>query len=207
MKLAKKLIGDRRGVTAVEFALVCPVMFLLIMGTIEMGFMMYQRSHIEGVLRIAARMAVTGDTAVNGQDGAKIDAYVKKAIPLTQSGIGNVEVTKEFYDRFTQVRKPERKTSGGANPPYCFDDVNSNQTWDTNPSRTGLGGPDDIINYKVTLTYDALFPLVTNVVTKNKKVVLMSQVTLRNEPFAGGTDAQIKNCCVSAASGNPVTCT
>ncbi|MCW1429879.1 TadE/TadG family type IV pilus assembly protein [Novosphingobium sp. JCM 18896] len=205
MNLAKKLLRDQDGITAVEFAIVAPVMLLLIMGAIEMGFMMFQRSHLDGVLRTAARMAVTGDTTTNGQDGALIDAYVKKAVPLVKGG--SVDITKQFYDAFTQVRKPEKKYTDTSTPPYCFDDVNGNQKWDTDPSRTGLGGADDIINYKVTLTYDALFPLVTNVVTKNKQVTLVSQITLRNEPFAGGTDQQVKKCCVSAAAGNPVTCT
>ena len=205
MKLAKKLSCDQRGMTAVEFAIVGPVMLLLIMGAIEMGFMMYQRSHIDGVLRAAARMAVTGDTKTNGEDGALIDAYVKKAVPLVKGG--TVDITKQSYDAFTQVRKPEKKYTDTSDPPYCFDDVNGNQKWDADPSRSGLGGADDIINYKVTLTYDALFPLVTNVVTKNKKVTLVSQITLRNEPFAVNVDQQVKKCCISAAAGNPVTCT
>lgn len=197
-----RLPHDCRGVTAVEFALLAPVMFLLIMGSIEMGFMMFQKVHADGILRSAARMAVTGNKEVNGADGVLIDDYVKKTVPLTSTG--KVEITKEFYDRFSAVRKPEKRD--GNSPPYCFEDINGNQRWDTNPSRVGLGGADDIINYKVDLTYDALFPLVTNMATKSSKVNLQSQITLRNEPFAGGEDVQAKTCCVSASAGNPVTC-
>jgi hypothetical protein len=31
-------------------------------------------------------------------------------------------------------------------------------------------------------------------------------MSLRNEPFAGGVDQQVKTCCLPATQGNPVTC-
>lgn len=200
----QRIVRDQRGVTAVEFALLAPVLFLLIMGAIEMGVMMYAKAQLEGVMRRAARMAVTGDKVTNGAEGEKIDAFVKTSAPIV--GGAKVDILKEYYDRFDQVRQPEKKDSDRTSPPYCFEDINGNQQWDKNPSRTGLGGADDIINYRVTVKYPALFPLVTNVVTKNPWVEISSQTTLRNEPFEGASDQQVKTCCVSAAAGNPVTC-
>lgn len=200
----KSMGSDQRGVTAVEFALLAPVLMVLIMGAIEMGTMMFAKAQLDGVMRRAARMAVTGDVVANGGNGEKIDDYVKASAPIV--GNAKVDIEKEFYDRFDQVRQPEKKDTSSTTPPYCFEDVNGNQRWDVNPSRTGLGGADDIINYRVTVKYPALFPLVTNMVTKNPWVELSSQTTLRNEPFAGGEDQRAKTCCVSAAAGNPVTC-
>lgn len=204
MRRIRAFARDQHGVAAVEFALIAPVMFVLIMGAIELGVTLYAKAQLDGVLRTAARMAVTGDEKITGEDGVLIDAYVRRAAPMV--GGADVSITKEFYDKFSSVRKPEKKSTNNANPPYCFDDINNNQRWDENPSRTGLGGPDDIINYKVKLEYPPLFPLITSVVTKSEKVTLTSQITLRNEPFGGGADAEVKTCCVSAASGNPVTC-
>lgn len=201
----KTVLLDKRGVTAVEFALLAPVLFILIMGSIELGIMMFAKAQLEGTMRGAARMALTGDVVANGKDGEKIDAYVIQTAPIV--GNAKVDITKEFYDRFDQVRQPEKKDTNSTNPPYCFEDVNGNQRWDKDPARTGLGGADDIINYKVTVKYPALFPLVTNLVTKSNSVELVAQTTLQNEPFAGGEDQQAKTCCVSAATGNPVTCT
>lgn len=202
--MSKSLYQDKRGVTAVEFALLAMPLFVLIMGSIELGVQMFAKAQLEGVLRQAARMAVTGDEAANGVDGKKIDDFVKASAPLVKGA--TVDIVKEYYDHFDQVRKPEKKDSDRTSPPYCFEDINANKRWDENPSRTGLGGADDIISYKVTVEYPALFPLVTNVVTKNGKVTLTSQTIVRNEPFGGATDQLAKTCCVSAAVGNPVTC-
>lgn len=202
--MKRHILGDKRGVTAVEFGLLALPLFVLIMGSIELGVKMFAQAQLEGVLRSAARMAVTGDEATNGKDGAKIDAFVKASAPIVNGA--KIDIVKESYDRYDQVRKPEKKDSNRTTAPYCFEDVNGNKKWDVNPSRTGLGGADDIINYKVTVEYPALFPLVTNVVTKQSTMKLMSQTTLRNEPFGGAADQPIKNCCVSAAAGNPVTC-
>ena len=200
----RSITRDARGVTSIEFALLALPLFTLIMGSIELGVEMFAKARLEGVMREAARMAVTGDQAANGKDGAKIDAYVTAQAPIVKGA--KVDILKESYDSFDQVRKTEKKDSDRTTAPYCFEDVNANMRWDENPSRSGLGGADDIINYKVTMRYPALFPLVTSVVTGNSMVTLTSQVTLRNEPFGGATDQEIKTCCVSAAAGNPVTC-
>lgn len=200
----KNMVRDQRGVTAVEFGLLAPVLLVLVMGSIELGVSMFAKAQLEGVMRRAARMAVTGDETINGKDGEKIDAYVREESPIV--GNAKVDIVKEFYDRFDQVRQPEKKDTNSTSPPYCFEDTNGNQQWDANPARIGLGGADDIINYRVTVRYPALFPLVTNMVTKNPWIELTTQTTLRNEPFAGGDDKAAKTCCVSAAAGNPVSC-
>jgi Flp pilus assembly protein TadG len=200
-----KIIKNKRGVSAVEFALLSIPLFTLIMGSIEMGLNMYAKARLENVLRQASRMAVTGDTNLVADSGKKIDDYVRGNAAMVQNA--EVVITKESYDKFQQVGQPEKKDTSSTEAPYCFEDINGNRKWDAKPGKTGLGGADDIINYKVTVTYPPLFPIVTNTITGKQTVSITSQATLRNEPFGGATDEVIKNCCVSAAEGNPVTCT
>lgn len=200
-----RLGTDTRGIAAIDFAILAIPLFLLIMGGIEFGFMMFNRARLGGELQQAARMATTGDTDANGADGEKIDAMVKADLKVTRDA--EVSIDKEYYDRFDQVRNPEKKDTAATAPPYCWTDVNGNQTWDMDPGRTGLGGANDIINYKVTVRYGALFPLITRMVTGNPRITLVSQASLQNEPFGGGEDQAEKHCCISAAAGNPVTCT
>lgn len=205
LKGLRRLMGDTRGIAAIEFAMLSIPLFLLIMGGIEFGFMMFAKARLNGVLQEAARMATTGDDDTNGAKGEKIDAMVKKELAFTKTT--KVSVDKSYYDSFDQVRQPEVKNISGTNPPYCWTDVNGNQKWDADPARDGLGGANDIINYKVTVTYDTFFPIVTDMVTRNKSMILTGQATLQNEPFEGGQDQAKKQCCISAAVGNPVTCT
>src|SRR5690606_14519190 len=117
-------------------------MFALIMGSIELGVNMFAKARVEGVLREASRMAMTGNTEINGQNGEKIDAYVKQSLQIT--GGTEIEIVKSFYDSFDQVNQPEKKDRNTDEAPYCFEDVNGNQKWDANPRRDGLGSADDI---------------------------------------------------------------
>ena len=204
MSIFSSLRRNQRGVTAVEFALIAVPMLTLIMGSIEFGVNMFAKANLDGALREAARMSTTGDPAITGSHGELIDAFVRDRVAFV--GGSTVTISKQFYDKMDQVGQPEKKLSGGANPPYCWEDVNANRTWDLDPGRDGIGGAEDIVNYRVNLTYPALFPLITNHVTGKSEMRLSSEMSLRNEPFAGGIDQQIKTCCISAAQGNPVTC-
>lgn len=202
-KIGRRLKGDRQGIAAVEFAILALPLFMVIMGGIEFGFMMFTKARLGGVLQQAARMATTGDEA-NGEDGVNIDAMVRADLKVTAGA--RVDIEKSYYDSFDQVRTPEQKDTEGTAPPYCWTDVNGNQRWDKDPGRTGLGGANDIVNYKVTVTYPVLFPLVTRTITGSPNMVLTGQAALQNEPFQGGRDMAPKRCCISAATGNPVTC-
>lgn len=199
----RSLLRDTRGLAAVEFAILALPLFMVIMGGIEFGFMMLTKARLGGTLQHAARMATTGDVT-NGTDGANIDAMVKADLKVTDGA--RVDIEKSYYDSFDQVRKPEEKDTDGTTPPYCWTDVNGNQRWDRDPGRTGLGGANDIVNYKVTVTYPVLFPLITRTVTGASDIVLSGQAALQNEPFQGGSDLTPKRCCMSATAGNPVTC-
>lgn len=200
----RKLVDDEKGIAAVEFAMIALPMLMLIMGSLEMGVQMFQKARAEGVLRDAARMSVAGDVSRIGIDGSEIDDYVKTELALTPST--DVDIKRYFYDDFSKVRQPEKRLSNATEAPYCFIDTNGNQQWDEDPVREGAGGADDIIDYRVTVTYDALFPLITNVLTGDERLSVGARTTLRNEPFSGSNDLESQDCCVSAEPGNPVTC-
>jgi Flp pilus assembly protein TadG len=54
---------DERGAAAVEFAIIAPVLILLLFGIVEYGFMFDAQLQVTGAARQAAReMAVTADT-------------------------------------------------------------------------------------------------------------------------------------------------
>ena len=201
--IRKSLRGDERGVTIIEFALISFPMFTLLLGSIEFGVSMFTKAAIDGALKEAARMATTGDPTITGVNGAKIDALVRKKVKLVKGA--RVDITKQFYDKFDQVRKPEKK-EGGPNAPYCFYDENNNRRWDLDPGQSGIGSADDILNYRVSVTYPMLFPLVTKMVTGKPTVTLSSEISLRNEPFAASIDTIVKKCCISGAPAYVVTC-
>ena len=64
----KKFMQNEDGIAAVEFAILSIPLLILIMGSLEMGLMMYHKARTEGVLREAARMSVTGDITRIGEN-------------------------------------------------------------------------------------------------------------------------------------------
>lgn len=66
--------GGRKGVAAVEFALVAPVFFLLVLGLVEMGRMLMVQQSLTNAAREGCRMAVMGTTISSSHvDGAVRD--------------------------------------------------------------------------------------------------------------------------------------
>ena len=59
MKRLNQLIG-KKGVAAVEFAIVLPFLVLLVFGTIEFGLMFYNKQVITNASREGARAGITG---------------------------------------------------------------------------------------------------------------------------------------------------
>jgi Flp pilus assembly protein TadG len=59
-----------KGWAAVEFALVAPVFFILLMGTIEAGIMFFAQSALQNALNDTARLVRTGQTACYTTDGS-----------------------------------------------------------------------------------------------------------------------------------------
>ena len=127
----------RKGVAAVEFALILVPMLLFIMGTMELGFRIYAISVTNGAVREAARMASTGTYT-----GAQIDSEVTSSIKALRSD-AVVAIVKKSYDDFTGVGLPEPITSGSvASGTYCYKDINGTKSWENDQGTTGLGGAE-----------------------------------------------------------------
>lgn len=79
--------GDRNGAAAVEFAIVAPVFFLLVIGFIELGRALMVQQVLTNASRVGARRAV----ALNVTDAQVIDAATDYAAGVAVPGI-SVEV-------------------------------------------------------------------------------------------------------------------
>jgi Flp pilus assembly protein TadG len=63
-QFCRRLRADaNKGSAAVEFAMVAPVFFLFLMGTVEAGIMFFAQSSLQNALNDAARLVRTGQTA------------------------------------------------------------------------------------------------------------------------------------------------
>lgn len=56
MSLATKWRNDRTGATAVEFAIIAPLLFASVLGTFEIGHAIYEQNRLSGAVAAGARV-------------------------------------------------------------------------------------------------------------------------------------------------------
>ena len=192
-----RLAGDRRGATIIEFAIVLPVMLLMIMGFMELAYQAYVQSVLSGSVRKAGR-----DAGIEG--GAtrwtSIDAAVLSSVTQV-SGTASIVSSSHFsYSSFTNVKVREPFTDQNGDGKYdaatdCFTDINGNQTWDADQGMaSNQGGASDVAMYTLKIQYTRLFPLL-GWLGWPSIAQLSASTIMKNQPYATQAAATPKKCC------------
>lgn len=179
-----QLQRDTRGVTAIEFAIIAPTFLILLMGTMDLGHMVYAKAILDGAVEQAARSTTLETGSTSGAD-AMVAERVKPIMP----GV-IISSTRTSYFDFSDVEQPEpwndKNGNGTCDAAENFTDQNRNGTWNGDRGSSGNGGASDVVLYTVNASYDLMFtgPLLP----KNWKRVALSSVAVRkNQPFANQT--------------------
>lgn len=183
---------DQRGVTAVEFALVSPVMLLLIMGLGDVLYQGYVKAILDGAVQKAAR-----DSGLEGATTATIDQNVRNMVLQVARGATIPTPTRKNYDTFTEVA-PEPFTDSNNNglrdSGECYTDMNNNNQWDADPGADGQGGASAVTLYTVTVTYPRIFP-VARLMGLSSTVTVTSSTLLKNQPYLSqSTSTPVARC-------------
>lgn len=188
--LLKELIGASRGATAVEYAMIAPVLLLLLVGIIEYNAMMYAATVLEGATAIASRQGKTGyvESGMSQQD------YIYGVVQNRVTGIldpNQLAITSKSYANLAVVGQPEPCISPPAapctgTPDVHFVDVNHNGYWDSDQGAAGLGAAGDIVVYTVTYPWKIMTPIMLNFMGTNGTFTLTSSSIVRNEPYSVG---------------------
>jgi Flp pilus assembly protein TadG len=77
LRSIRSMARDRSGATAVEFALLAPVLFMFLMGILEMGLALWMQNSLDYSVAEAARCAANSSTcgAPSSQTSALVTAY------------------------------------------------------------------------------------------------------------------------------------
>ena len=192
MKHPRTLQSSEDGATLVEFALIAPVFFMLLMGIFDIGHGVYIRAVLEGALQEAGRDAGLENAPDNLTE---IDDYVRSQVGSVVNG--EFEFTRQNYWEFGDVGQEEEYDDTNKNGVYdddeCFYDGNDNDRWDDR-GKAGLGGAKDVVLYTVTVTYNHLFPL-WSFIGGNKEGSVTASTTLRNQPFGSQALRTIEHIC------------
>ena len=181
-RLIEAFRSDARGATAIEFALVAPVLLLTLMGTFDLGYNMYADSLLQGAVQKAARDSTIEGAAANGALlDDKVTTMVHQIAPQA-----TLDFKRTAYSSFDDVSEAEDYNdvdgNGTCDNGEPFEDANGNGTWDTDRGVNGFGSARDAVLYSVTITYPRPFP-VTRLLGQSSTFSMSAVTVLRNQPF------------------------
>lgn len=186
-----RLARERRGVAAVEFAIIAPVLLTIICTTIEMGHLTAVRASLESAIGTAARRAaVSLETDENTRDSAMRTSVTSQMSGFQLAQGGSVSIITAVYRNFGSSY-PENFNDTNHNgrydpatpttPAESFTDRNNNGKWDPATPVTGkLGGPGDVVSYTATFPSALWFNFLQPIF--GQSVTLSATTVLRNEP-------------------------
>ena len=177
-----KFLNNEDGTTIIEFAAVLPLMCMALLGGMDLCHREYAQSILTGTVQKIGR----DTTLQGGSDAVAVnDAKVKTAV-LQIAPDAQFKFERSFLSRFRDAEgEPFTDTNGDGvrNSGECYDDVNGNSQWDADISSTGNGGADDVVLYKVTVTYPRLFP-VAKLFGWDDEQTITADTALKNQPYA-----------------------
>ena len=183
----RALRSDAGGATIVEFALILPVLCMMLLGTLDLGYRSYVSSVVQGTLHDAARMATVG-----GVTTAQIQTFVQNRLQAFSRN-ATITTSARSYTDFSGVKVPETITQdtspfGVYNTGDCFQDANGNGAYDTDRGRSGTGASEDVVYFEVTMTYPHIMP-VGKLFGWSGNVTTTQNTVLRNQPYAARNTA------------------
>jgi Flp pilus assembly pilin Flp len=186
--LLSRLATDENGVTAIEFAIVAPVFFGLMMGTFDLGHRMY----LESVLRGAVNKAGRDSALEGGAETARreeIDARVEKQIRLVHNG-ATIDIDRKYFRSYNDAAAPthedflDSNANNECDAGETYADENHNGMYDDDGIAEGQGGARDVVIYSVDVSYPRLFPIAGFIPGMSDTVEMNASTVLTNQPFS-----------------------
>lgn len=189
MRRSSSLALDQRGSTIVEFALIAPVFFLLLLGLFDVGHTLYMKGVVEGALQKAARDS-TLETNTTEERLNALDDIVRQQVMTLGVTRDQISFRRRFYRTFSDAAaaKAEDWTDTNRNG-ICdrgepYEDANQNNIWDADGGDAGQGGAKDATVVTVIVKYPHMFPLLGLLGKEAEDVRIVSRTVLKNQPYS-----------------------
>ncbi len=187
LRQRRSVAACARGATVVEFALLAPVLLMVMMGICDYAHTLYMVSSLQGVVQKASRDSTIEDYSMPAAQ-ATLDAKVISQIKLLNSAATVPPPTRRYYKTYAAATSRTAETWGDTDHDGTCDhgeqysDVNNNGVWDADGGDSSGGAKDKVI-YQVTVSYPRLFPIFR--FTGVPSTVSLSATTvLTNQPYA-----------------------
>lgn len=176
-------IDNDRGSTAVDFALVAPVVFMMILGGIEISVSMFLSNALERGVVEASRFSLTGSSPTGVTRKERV-LQILQGYTYGLAEIAEEDIETLIYPSFEDIGKPEPLADANGNGSWdegeTFTDINGNGVWDSDMGEAGLGGPNDVVVYRVNYTWGFLTDLLKPIIGD---MTLTGSIAVKNEPY------------------------
>lgn len=186
--MPRTLIFDRNGIAVVEFALIAPVMILMLMGMVEFAYVASARSMLEAATIKGGRLIAASDCP--DKRAALLQSTIENGMTEIASHDGRPPVikSKAYGTEFGQVGEPEPyqdilPKNGKRDPLEPYTDVNNNKKWDLDMGvDDSLGDAGKIVNYTATYKVKSLVPFIAEKFSNFDYWPISASTVVRNEP-------------------------
>jgi Flp pilus assembly protein TadG len=180
---------DDRGSLIIEFAMVTPMLFVLLLTIVDLGFMLLTQSVLDGAARDAARLIRTGQVQTSGSPISTFQNLLcsdLSSVMSTGTCTSSVIFDVQVFSNYSSVAFPA-----------CT--LNNNQTGAGTVCNFSAGTGTQIVGVQVTYNYPFMVPWVGSclsggtcwlgMATANGSSAgtgtapLISTVVFQNEPF------------------------
>jgi hypothetical protein len=156
------------------------------MGVLELAAVLIVNVLVEGGLREASRAGITGYVpAGQSRQDMILGLISQHTLGLVTAATANIDI--RVYPSFNSVGQPEPYADVNGNGTWdageSFNDVNGNGVWDPDMGSAGLGGPGDVVQYRVTYDWRLLTGLLVPALSSDGNIRLSATVVVRNEPY------------------------
>lgn len=173
------------GVTAIEFAMIAPVLTLMIAGIVELGMMTAAQRILDDSLFVASRVGKTGYIDTGKTQAATIRAGVEKAASalLDPAKITLTSVSYPDYSYMTPEPFTDTNKNGKWDAGEPYTDTNGNGKYDNGEGASGTGSCGQIVAYTATYNWTLFTPLIGQLLGTNGIAPIKSRIVVKNEPY------------------------
>ena len=164
----------RAGSASIEFALIAPIFFVLLMGTIEVGVMFFSQFVLQNATNDAARLIRTGQVAAQSMTAAQFRTTICNKVSPLLACDANLQIDVESFANFAAASFPTPIT--GTN------------TLDPTLNNFTPGGVCRVVLVRTFYTWSVVTPLLTPFMVNlaNNQHLLSATAAFRNEPYSTG---------------------
>lgn len=188
MRGTLSLSADTRGVTAVEFAILSPVLMLMLIGILEFALVFFSQQVMENVSYNVSRLGKTGFVDTDMTQEQTIRAMLAERLEGLID-IDTVGIQTTTYGQFSDIDANEpfidANENGVRDDGENYTDLNGNGQYDGALAVTGYGQSGQITVYQITVPWRVFTPVLSHMIGDgNGNIVLESRVVVRNEPYS-----------------------